>query len=267
MSDFTAPQYSKQQLHDYLQWDIETWKHAIRHWDGLLGQAGCGSGGTSSRRYTSGDAGGGDHSASSNGSNNDNRPQALELGARDGGLSLFLAERGMQVVCSDLNGPSELARELHLRHGLGQRISYEAINATAIPFDTARFDVVIFKSVLGGVGMHQNFAAINTAVGEMQRVLKPGGLLLFAENQRGSLVHRQARQRFVEWGKVWYYVSLDELKQLLTGFEQPVIKTYGYLSCVKKDFAPFVLADRLLCRRSQAAGHYMAYGHARKPIK
>ncbi|MDR0349962.1 MAG: class I SAM-dependent methyltransferase, partial [Coriobacteriales bacterium] len=136
-------EYGQQQLRDYLQWDIGTWKHALRYWDTVLAK----------RPQTDGPL------------------KALDLGARDGGLSLYLAQKGFEVVCSDIEGPTERAHELHAHYGLTERITYQAVDATAIPFEDDCFDVIIFKSILGGIGTFLNYAAIETAVSEMRRVL------------------------------------------------------------------------------------------------
>jgi hypothetical protein len=88
--------------------------------------------------------------------------------------------------------------------------------------------------------------------------------LLFAENLRGSRFHQQARSKFVSWGNTWYYPTLLEMEELLGIFDKQLIQTYGFFSCVKKDFGPFVAADRLICRSNRSQGHYMAYGHAIK---
>jgi SAM-dependent methyltransferase len=228
--------YSRERLRDYLQWDIDTWKHALYHWDVVL------------EHHLPGP----------------NCGKALDLGARDGGLSLYLAEKGFRVVCSDLQGPTDNARKLHAEYGFEDRVTYQAINATDIPFEDERFDVVIFKSVLGGIGTFLDYAAIQTAIREVYRVLKPGGLLLFAENQLGSRFHQKARSLFVPWGKRWYYVSLQEIEDLLVDFSSCETGTYGFLSCIRKDFGPFVALDRLICRSSRSPRQYMAYGHAIK---
>jgi SAM-dependent methyltransferase len=234
--------YSPERLRDYLQWDIATWKHALYYWDAVLKN--CLPGPDQDQGQGQGDA--------------------LDLGARDGGLSLYLAEKGFRVVCSDLQGPTESARELHARCGYADRVTYQAINATEIPFEDEHFDVVIFKSVLGGIGTFRDYAVMQTAIREVYRVLKPGGLLLFAENQRGSYFHQKARRLFVPWGKRWYYISLREIDDLLADFSFCETKTYGFLSCIKKDFGPFVALDHLICRSSRSPQHYMAYGHAVK---
>jgi SAM-dependent methyltransferase len=232
-------EYPHERLKDYLQWDIDTWKHALYYWDTALE--------THLPDETC-----------------DTEARALDLGARDGGLSLYLAEKSFGVVCSDVRGPTESARELHAKHGLARRVTYQTIDATDIPFEDEHFDVVIFKSVLGGIGTFRDYAAIQIAVREIYRVLKPGGLLLFAENQQGSLFHQKARSLFVPWGKRWYYVSLREIKELFADFSVCKIRTYGFFACVRKDFAPFVALDRLICRSSCSSRHYMAYGYAIK---
>ena len=226
--------YSRKQLEEYLEWDIDTWKHALKYWDTVL----------ESRPLQS--------------------ARALELGARNGGLSLYLAHKGMSVVCSDLGGPSPQAHDLFAQHGLTERVSFESIDATAIPYKDDSFDIVIFKSVLGGVGMACGFTGIEQAMREMHRVLKPGGLLLFAENQAGSFIHRQARRRFVQWGRLWLYPTLSQIEELLGSFGKSEIRTYGFFSCFKKGFAPFVACDRVVCRSLKSSNHYMAYGYARK---
>ena len=57
----------------------------------------------------------------------------------------------MHVVCTDLSGPSQDAIDKHQQYGVSQLLRYEQLNALDIPYSEA-FDVVLFKSVLGGIG-------------------------------------------------------------------------------------------------------------------
>jgi len=140
---------------------------------------------------------------------------ALALGERDGGLSLYLARHGFLTVCSDLHGPTEDARRLHRTFGVEQGVSYEAIDAMAIHWADKSFDVVIFKSMLGALGSKERQLQ---AIREMHRVLKPGGVLLFAENLRGTAVHRFLRRRFVPWDRYWRYLDLHADRDLFAPF-------------------------------------------------
>lgn len=106
----------------YVQWDVRNWSRAVEFWVETCGP-----------------------SAFSG-------AQVLEVGSRDGGLSLWFAEQGAsRVVCSDLAGPSPDAKALHADFGVSNRIEYASIDATQIGRGGS-FDVVAFKSVLGGVG-------------------------------------------------------------------------------------------------------------------
>jgi SAM-dependent methyltransferase len=187
-----------QVLKDCLQWDVKTWAAALRFWRPALS--------------TLDDA------------------QVLDLGARDGGLSLYFALLGHHVVCSDLRGPSADARALHQRYGINGRVRYAAVDATRIAFPDNCFDVVCFKSVLGGVGHGGRYDRQQQAAAEMHRVLRKGGLLLFAENSTGSHMHQFLRRRFVKWAQGWRYLALTEVADLFAPFTTIRTECHGVLA-------------------------------------
>jgi len=76
--------YSRELFRDILEWDIQSWKQAVLFWD----------------RFTADIAG----------------ARVLDIGARNGGLSLYFALKGAHVICSDLKGqPFQGADSCHFR--------------------------------------------------------------------------------------------------------------------------------------------------------
>lgn len=223
-------------IQDVIEWDVENWSRALRFWDANVDLT--------------------------------SRPlQCLELGARRGGIALWLARQGHSVVCSDLEDNRDVASPLHQRYGLQGRITYQAIDATAIPYHES-FDIVAFKSLLGGVGWDGNINRQAAAVQSMYRALKPGGALLFAENLRGSAMHRFFRRRFVKWNTIWRYVSLDEMLEFLAPFAEVRFDTTGVFGLFGRNAAlssalgkiDGALFDRIVAPRSR----YIVFGVAKK---
>ena len=122
------------------------------------------------------------------------RPRrALALGEHEGGLSLWLASRGIDVVCTDVDDSFETgARALHRRFGVADHVTYDVQDATAISQPDGSFDLVVVKSVLGAL---RTKVRQRQAIDEICRVLAPGGLFLFAENLVGSTAHAALRSR------------------------------------------------------------------------
>lgn len=229
------PDFPGYLLRDILQWDVNTWVAALRIWHPVATAM--------------------------------PHARVLDIGARDGGLSLYFALLGHNVLCSDLRGPSLEARALHARYDVGGRIRYAAIDATQIAATDGQFDLVCFKSVLGGVGYGNRFDRQKEAVTEMYRVLRPGGALLFAENLHGSLLHQMLRRWFVRWGRGWRYPSPTELPELFFPFEHLRTECRGVLACfgrTERQRALFhgldVVLDPLLFDRCK----YMVAGVAKK---
>jgi SAM-dependent methyltransferase len=183
-------------LADFIEWDIRNWSAALDFW----------------LAHTSLDL---------------RECSALELGSRNGGLSLWMALQGARVVCSDVQRPPHTAARLHRSRGVLHLIEYEAIDAIHIPY-TSRFDVVLFKSILGAIGRSGDKRLQSQAVREMHRSLKPGGELFFAENLVGCPAHRFFRRKFVEWGTTWRYVSIAEMQEFLSPFSSVHYKTVGF---------------------------------------
>lgn len=190
---------SRRFLEDVFEWDVINWSVAARFWERRL------HGGLSGAR-------------------------ALEIGARNGGLSLWLAWKGAHVICSDVSGAMDSARDKHRPYNVLNRISYEKIDARYIPYEDD-FDIVAFKSLLGGVRGHCGEGAHFQVMTSILKSLKPGGQLLFAENLEGCFLHRYARKKFIAWGRTWKYLDLEEMSLLFKGFAKVDFITCGFTGC------------------------------------
>jgi SAM-dependent methyltransferase len=187
----------EQYLQDILEWDVVNWSPALTYWEQKT-----------------------KHDLSS--------AYALELGSRHGGLSLWLALKGSKVICTDLNGPTDLAVQKHKKYGVSNLIEYEAVNAMKIPY-REKFDLILFKSILGGIGWDGHPENQRRAINEIYYALKPGGELFFVENLVGSPLHRMARRYFVQWGRRWRYVTIQEIRNYLAPFSRFEYVCGGFL--------------------------------------
>ena len=223
-------------LVDLLHWDVRTWSVALDAWAPVVAAA---------------------------------PPvlRCLEVGAGPGGPTLWLAAQGHDVVCTNLAGTREQAFPLHERYGVVDRVEYRDIDLReGLPYRD-EFDVVVFKSVLGGLGADPAFA--RSVIAEIRAALKPGGVLLFAENLRGSPVHRAARWLAYRVRRSsWRYPTLDELTGLLDAFDDLDLRTNGSVAVLgPTEGIRSVLAGldaAALVRITPARWRYMAYGVARR---
>jgi len=140
----------QQYLQDIIEWDVINWSPALNFWEQKT-----------------------KHDLSSS--------YAMELGSRHGGLSLWLALKGSTVKCTDLNGPTKMAIEKHINYGVSSLVEYEALDAMQIPFRD-KFDLIMFKSIMGGIGWDNHPNNQCQAIKGIYDALKPGGELLFVEN-------------------------------------------------------------------------------------
>jgi len=219
-----------------IAWDVANWSAALRFWERAGNLTGPGL-------------------------------DCLEIGAHDGGLSVWLAQHGHSVVCSDLANTNGHARSLVERYGVNDLVRFEDIDATAIPY-TEAFDVIVFKSVLGGVGHGGAIERQELAVKSMHRALRPGGRLLFAENLTGSPMHTWLRGRYVEWGARWRYVTIDEMQAFLKPFSQLRYGTTGFFGTLgrsERQRRALSIVDRLVMNALiPASWRYIMYGVATK---
>lgn len=226
---------SPQVIADILQWDVRNWSEALRFWERSV-----------------------------------DWPQVhncLELGGREGGLSLWLALHGKNVVCSDYEDTRERAREHHQKYQLGGNIEYATIDAVSIPYEN-HFDVIAFKSMLGAVGGGNDKQRQQLAIDQMHKALKPGGYLLFAENMAGSPLHRFIRRRFIKWGQWWRYVTAPEMGGFLSQFNRVELRTTGVLATFgRREWQRNLLGavDQALVKHiTPSSWRYLVYGIAQK---
>jgi len=220
---------------DILEWDVKSWFPALRYWDDTVEW--------------------------------NQVEHVLDLGARRGGLSLYAALKGVSVVCSDRTGTEASARPLHDKYGLAESITYADIDATDIPYEGA-FDLVMFKSVIGGVGYGDRKDRQHEVFRQIYKALKPGGMLIFAENLTASRVHRFLRKQFTRWGADWRYVTVPELREFTSEFSRTEIRTTGVSATfgrTEKQRSVLATIDRVILNAAVPFGaRYIAYGCAVK---
>jgi SAM-dependent methyltransferase len=101
--------------------------------------------------------------------------RALEIGAGTGYFTLNLMQEGVigEAVCTDVSpGMLEALRGNAARLGLD--VETAACDAADLPFEDASFDLVLGHAVL------HHLPELDRSFAEFRRVLRPGGLLLFA---------------------------------------------------------------------------------------
>jgi SAM-dependent methyltransferase len=215
-----------------LGWDVHNWSKALSYWETLL-----------------------------NGKKDLN---CLEIGANKGGLSLWLASKGFQVTCTDVTEIGEDIKDSHKQFSFSNNITYKVLDAAHIPY-SEYFDLVILKSVLGGIGRDGNIAQMEKVISEIYKCLKPGGLFLFAENISGTKMHAFFRKNF--GAKSWYFIHQKEMRNLLEKFPEKEIHTAGFLGALglnEKMRNLFGKTDDVFFSHLPSEWNYMAYGYAKK---
>lgn len=222
-------------IRDIVQWDVNSWSQALNFWESKVDW------------------------------NKVNT--ALELGSREGGLSLWLALKGKHVVCSDYSDVEKTASPLHNKYKVRPLILYEKIDATNIKYENY-FDVIVFKSIVGGIGRNNNFSRQQEVFTQIHKALKPGGKLLFAENLISSPIHQVMRKRFVKWSGDWRYMTIDEIKICLSNFKSAEIQTNGVMAAFGRSESQRNILSRMdkviFNHITPRRWKYIAYGIAEK---
>lgn len=188
----------------------------------------------------------------------------LEIGASEGGLSLWLALKGGEVVCSFHGGDPRRATALHKQFGVHDHVRYEYLDATRIPYRD-RFDVIALKSVIGGIGAGGRRDLRYRAIEQIRAALKDDGLFLFAENLVATRVHM--RLRALKRGNNWRYLTVDELRSMLRRFSSLDYFTTGFIACLGRSEAQRRVlgrVDGVACRMVPRKWRYVMVGAARK---
>jgi len=185
-------------LQDVFQWDAYNWSRALSFWQ-------------------------------ANSNLDMKNSTAVELGARNGGLSLWLAEHFKNVLCTDLTNPRAEAKILHDKYKR-TGIEYAALDVTTLQAQE-QYDMVVSKSLLFCFDKVQKEKAIQN----IYNSLKWGGEYWFVENLRSTPMHAFLRRNFAPWGKRSNYLDINDLPAALHNFYEVKYFTLGFVGLLGRN--------------------------------
>lgn len=165
------------------------------------------------------------------------RPAGLDLGCGKGRHVLLMAELGVEAFGSDVSPKAvEFARGWLRTRGLSAELSCGSMDK--LPHPDARFDFVLCHGVLD----HSLKSLRASALAEVERVLKPGGLFFFSVISEEDSAFGKGKP--VE-EKTWL---LNE------GFESGIPQAFFSLERVRDEFSRFALESVVRCECRSVAG-------------
>ncbi|GHO44486.1 bifunctional 2-polyprenyl-6-hydroxyphenol methylase/3-demethylubiquinol 3-O-methyltransferase UbiG [Ktedonospora formicarum] len=124
--------------------------------------------------------------------------EVLEIGCGGGLICLNLAQRGAVTFGIDPSvGALQIAREKAHLEGLGQQTFFEQGYGEQLPYANNSFSVIVCLDVL------EHVQDLDTTIGEIERVLAPGGIFIFDTINRTLL----ARLTLIWIGERFFHES------------------------------------------------------------
>jgi len=120
---------------------------------------------------------------------------ALDLGCGTGAVTVQLVERGFTTYAVDVSSSMiAVAKRKVARTGRGELATFHVSDAGSLPFPDGQFDLVTCQRVL------HHIPDIRPVFAEIERVLKPGGLLYLSDVVADSTPAGRALRSL--WGSV-----------------------------------------------------------------
>jgi SAM-dependent methyltransferase len=160
--------------------------------------------------------------------------KVLELGCGTGEDAIYLAQRGVQVLATDISeGMLAVARAKIIAAGLKHIITAEQMSIEKLAHPLTCSPVQHFNGILSNFGALNCVADLPALAAGMARLLQPGGVAVLCV--MGPLVPW-------EWG--WYILrgqSLKALRRLRTGGTpwRGLTIRYPSISAVQRAFRPY----------------------------
>ena len=155
----------------------------------------------------------------------------LEIGASDRStLAPLFVAKGADVVCSYYRKPKDLIENGSLRRICSKYgLASPPVQEMDITDLQGNYDVVVMKSVLGGVCRSGDYKQIRSMIQKISKSLSIRGLLLTIDNGYIEMFER-LRTALGTGGNTWTYIQRDNFAESLAGFDTDMAG-FGFLNC------------------------------------